>query len=200
VDLDDVLRYLTEELGYEKYAALCEMRERIWDGQLRMMRQRHVDGKPYSPTDGTSYDPEPVKPSFVRSNLILDFDHRHERVEVISPLGFEWWDFRYRIAEGCDVRTIWPPRSPAQQNKPGAPLEHDWDDYEQKFLQLWQEKGDFDLPQNQVEGWNSQAAAARTLLDYIQTRVEDGKVPHSKTVEGYISGWANKLRTAVERN
>src|SRR5262249_2070311 len=64
-----------------------------------------------------------------------------------------WWDFRYRIAEGCDVRALWP-RPPAQQDKLGAPPEHDWDDYEQKFQQLWREKGDFLFPQNQVEGWN----------------------------------------------
>jgi hypothetical protein len=199
VNLDDVLRYFTEELGFEKYAALCEMRERIWDGQLRLTRQRHVDGKPYSPTDGKPYNPEPVDPIFFRSKLILDFDPRHDRVEVTSQLGFEWCDFRYRIAEDCDARALWP-RSPAQQNKLGAPLEHDWDDYKQKFQQLWQEKGDFELPQNQVDGWNSQAAAARTLLDYIQTRPKDGEDPHSKTVEGYIAGWAKKLRTAVERN
>jgi len=52
-DLDGTLRYLTEELGSEKYAALYEMQERIWDGQLRLTRQRHVLGKPYSPTDGS---------------------------------------------------------------------------------------------------------------------------------------------------
>jgi hypothetical protein len=122
-DLDDVLRYLTEELGYEKYAALCEMRERIWDGQLRLTRQRHVDGKPYSPTDGTPYNPEPVNPSFFRSNLILDFDHRHDRAEVISQLGFEWWDFRYRIAEGCDARAICWSRPPESQAAPERQLE-----------------------------------------------------------------------------
>ena len=127
-------------------------------------------------------------------------------MEVVERVVGLPWDFRYRIAEGCDVRTIWPLRSPAQQNKLGAPLEHDWDDYKQKFMQLWQEKGDFLLPQNQVESWNSQAAPARTLLDYIQTRPKDqvrpkdGEDPHPKTVEGYIAGWAETLRTAVEHN
>jgi hypothetical protein len=187
-DLDGVLRYLVEELDYEKYAALWEMEARIWDEHLRLTRQRHIDGKPYLPWDhptihGTTKpcNQEPVKPAFFRSNLTLEFDP-HDRVQVISRrAGFEWVDFRYRIAEGCDVRTIWPPRS----HKLGAPLEHDWDDYKQKFLQLWQEKGDFKLPQNQVPGWNSQAAAAETLLDYIQTRPKYGKEPHPKTVEGY---------------
>ena len=83
-DLDDLLSYLTKELGYEKYAALCEMQERIWDGKLRLTRQRHVLGKPYSPTDGKPYNPEPVDPIFFRSKLILDFDHRHDRVEVVE--------------------------------------------------------------------------------------------------------------------
>jgi hypothetical protein len=79
------------------------------------------------------------------------------------------------------------------QNKLGAPLEHDWDDFKQKFLQLWQKKGDFRLPQNQVTGWNSQTAAAKTLLDYIQTRCEEGREPHQKTVEGYIADWVKEL-------
>jgi hypothetical protein len=112
-DLDDAHHYLVEELGYEKYPALWEMEACIWDGQLRLTRQRHVDGKPYSPTDGKLYNPEPVNPSFFRSNLKLEFD-RHDRVTVM----FEWWDFRYRIAEGCDVRTIWPRRLPASQTAP----------------------------------------------------------------------------------
>jgi hypothetical protein len=199
-DLDGALRYLVEELGYEKYPALWEIEARIWDGQLRLTRQRHVDGKPYSPSHGTLYNQEPVKPAFFRSKLALQFDS-HDRVQVVSQrMGFEWWEFRYGIAEGCDVRAIWPLRSPAQQNKLGAPLEHDWDDYKQKFLQLWQEKGDFQLPQNQVAGWNSQAAAAKTLLNYIQARCKDGEEPHEKTVEGYISGWAKNLRAPAEHN
>jgi hypothetical protein len=114
VDLDDVLRYLTEELGYEKYAALCEMQERIWDGQLRLTRQRHVLGKPYNPTDGKPYNREPVDPAFFRNKLILDFDHRHNRVEVVERVVGLPWDFRYRIAEQCDARAIcWRRRPPA---------------------------------------------------------------------------------------
>lgn len=121
-------------------------------------------------------------------------------MEVLERVAGLPWDLRYRIAEECDVRAIWPVCSRAQQSKLGAPLEHDWDDYEQKFMQLWQEKGDFELPQNQVAGWNSQAAAARMLLNYIQTRVEEGKEPHQKTVESYISGWADELRAPAEHN
>jgi hypothetical protein len=118
-DLNDLLRYLTEELGYEKYPALWEMQERFWDGQLLLTRQRHVEGKPYSPTDGKPYNREPVNPSFARSKLTLEFDS-HDRVQVISrAAGFEWWDFRYLIAEGCDARTIcWRRCPPASQPVP----------------------------------------------------------------------------------
>jgi hypothetical protein len=108
-DLDDALRYLVEELGYEEYPALWEMEARIWDGKLRLMRQKLVDDLPYSPSHyGMPYNVEPVDPSFFCSKLTLRFD-RHDRVEVIPRVaGFEWWDFRYRIADGCDVRAIWP--------------------------------------------------------------------------------------------
>jgi hypothetical protein len=51
-DLDGTLRYLTEELGSNTPRSM-RCRKRIWDGQLRLTRQRHVLGKPYSPTDGS---------------------------------------------------------------------------------------------------------------------------------------------------
>ena len=187
--LDDYVDLIAKS-GERSPAVLWELWDRLVHGRLILFRQRLVDGKPYNPADGKPYDREAVKPSYVRSNYTFDFDD-NDRVKVISR---EWFTYRYTVAE--------PPQAPAgvSQNKLGAPLEHDWDDYEQKFQQLWREKGDFELPQNQVEDWNSQAAAARTLLKYIQAHVEDGKEPHPKTVEGYISGWADRLRTAVERN
>ena len=188
--LDNYVAHLIATSGCERYPALWEMWERIATKRLLFIRQRLVDGKPYNPADGKPYNPEVVNHSNFRSNYTFDFDDR-DRVKVNSR---DWFDYRYTVAE---------PRQPptdVSQNKLGAPPEHDWDDYKQKFQQLWQEKGDFELPKDQVEGWNSQAAAARTLLDYIQTRVEAGKVPHEKTVENYISRWADKLRMAVERN
>ena len=195
--LDNYLAHLIATLGYERYPALWEMWGRIATKRLLFIRQRLIDGKPYFPWDHQTVhgtikpcNREVTDPDYFRSNYSFDFDDR-DRVKVNSR---EWWfNYRYTVAEPPQLGGV-------SQNKLGAPLEYDWDDYEQKFLQLWQEKGDFELPQNQVKGWNSQAAAARTLLDYIQTRPKDGEDPHQKTVEGYISGWANKLRTAVERN
>lgn len=116
--LDDLLRYLTEELGYEKYAALCEMRERLSTGELPLTRQRHVNGKPYSPTDGKPYNRGVVEPPFFRSNYTLDLDHLRDQVRVVSRIGFDWWDFRYRISEQ-KARALWP--APAQASTPAEP-------------------------------------------------------------------------------
>lgn len=80
-----------------------------------------------------------------------------------------------------------------QKNTAGAPKEHEWEDYRQKFQQLWQQNGDFRSEQNQVQGWNSQAAAARMLLDYIQPRCEENKEPHEKTVAEYIARWVKEI-------
>jgi hypothetical protein len=177
--LDDLLRYLTEDLGYEKYAALCEMQERIWDGQLRLTRQRHVDGKPYSPTDGKPYNPEPVDPSFFRSKLILDFDHRHDRVEVVERVVGLPWDLRYRIAEGCDVRAIcWSRRPPASQlpeDKTGDLVEAEADDG----------LSTVESPQeSKVEGWQ-----VRRLRKALKEKYPpDGHPPLDMTLTAILKG------------
>jgi hypothetical protein len=75
----------------------------------------------------------------------------------------------------------------------GRPIEHDWEDYRLRFQQLWEQYDDFRLQQNQVAGWNSQAAAARKLLDYIETRCDEGKEPHPKTVEDKIADWVKEI-------
>jgi hypothetical protein len=92
-----------------------------------------------------------------------------------------------------DIDRLIKTLSAPQKSKAGAPVEHDWDDYRQKFQQLWQQNGDFRSQQDQVKGWNSQAAAARKLLDYIQTRCDDGNEPHPKTVEDKIAGWVKEI-------
>jgi hypothetical protein len=204
-DLDDLLRYLTEELVYEKYAALCELQERIWDGQLRLTRQRHVDGKPYSPTDGKPYNPEPVDPSFFRSKLILDFDHRHDRVEVIERIVGLSWDFRYRIAEGCDVRAIcWSRRPPASQpapaqqleDKTGDPVEAEADDG----------LSTVESPQEtKVDGWQVRRVK-EVLREFIFS--PDGRPPTDTTVKAVQTdvneifdawGWKLASRDTVAR-
>ena len=111
--LDDYVADLIATLGYERYPALWEMWERIATKRLLFIRQRLVDGKPYSPWDhptihGTPkpYFPEVVDANDFRSNYKFEFDD-HDRVKVFSH---EWSDYRYTVAE--------PPRPPASQTAP----------------------------------------------------------------------------------
>ncbi|MFZ2081289.1 MAG: hypothetical protein WAV38_32505 [Xanthobacteraceae bacterium] len=100
-DLDDLLRYLTVELGYEKYDALWEMEQKYLDGQLQLEKQECVrDGEPYG-------DAVAIDANF--GHIELD---RRGRVRVV-PLIPLWREVRYGIAEGCDARAIWPPHPPA---------------------------------------------------------------------------------------
>jgi hypothetical protein len=75
-----------------------------------------------------------------------------------------------------------------QRGHAGVPAKHDWDALEQKFWELWEKKGDFRKPENQMLGWNSRASAARTLLGYIKK----GRPPDPKTIEDYIGRWLRK--------
>ena len=111
--LDDYVADLIATLGYERYPALWEMWERIATKRLLFIRQRLVDGKPYSPWDhptihGTPkpYFPEVVDANDFRSNYKFEFDD-HDRVKVFSH---EWSNYRYTVAE--------PPRPPASQTAP----------------------------------------------------------------------------------
>jgi hypothetical protein len=100
--LDDYVADLIATLGCERYPALWEMWERIATKRLLFIRQRLVDGKPYSPWDhptvhGTPkpYFPEVVDVDDFRSNYKFEFDD-HDRVKVFSP---EWSVYRYTVAE-----------------------------------------------------------------------------------------------------
>jgi hypothetical protein len=73
---------------------------------------------------------------------------------------------------------------PAPKGKAGRREAHDWDALKERFFALMRERGDFRQP-DQMEDWNSQAAAARTLLDSIPS----DKKPDQKTVEHYIRRW-----------
>jgi hypothetical protein len=105
-DLDDLLRYLTEELGYEKYDALWEMEQKYLDGQLRLEKQDLIrDDEPYG---------DWIAINALYGHIELN---RRGRVRVV-PLTPLWREASYRIAEGCDARAIWPRRPPASQAAP----------------------------------------------------------------------------------
>jgi hypothetical protein len=107
-DLDDLLRYLTEELGNEKYAALWEMEQKYLDGQLQLTKREYrIDGTPYG--DAVTIDA-------LYGHIELD---RRGRVQIV-PLIPLWREVRYGIAEGCDARAIWPHPPKADPVKTGV--------------------------------------------------------------------------------
>jgi hypothetical protein len=102
-DPDDLLRYLTEELGFQKGVAIYAMNQHYHDGQLRLEKQDLIrDGEPYG-----GWIPIDAK----YGHLELDGRGRMRVVPRTRP----WREASYRIAEQCDARAIWPLRSPASE-------------------------------------------------------------------------------------
>jgi hypothetical protein len=102
-DLGDLLRYLTVELGYSKGVAVFMMNERYSAGDLPLEKQDCIrDGEPYGGWIA-------IDAKF--GNLKLD---RKGHVQVDPQIKL-WREARYRIAKGCDVRALWPPRPLAGQ-------------------------------------------------------------------------------------
>ena len=71
------------------------------------------------------------------------------------------------------VETLQSPRTSHAGRKPT----HDWAALQEKFWELWNEKGDFREP-DQMLDWNSQAVAAKTLLEFLKGgAAPDQKIP-----------------------
>ena len=114
-NLDDLLRYLTEDLGYEKYPALWKMEECLWAGQFSpVKRQLYLDGKPKD--DAVVLD----RVYFVDKRLDLN---SRDWVRIVPPIGFEWGDYRYTVAEQVVRRVLphHPQTAPDQQEAAGCP-------------------------------------------------------------------------------
>jgi hypothetical protein len=110
--LDDVVRYFTEQLGYEKDDPA--LRWKIWEQFLagRLKLERHW--KKYLRPEGGEYvwASEVVRPSHYRSHSALDsldFD-QHGHLSFVGDPRY------YTLVEPCDFRAIWPP--PAAEAAP----------------------------------------------------------------------------------
>jgi hypothetical protein len=102
-ELDDLVDYLTENLRCTKVVAVCVMNEAYSAGDLWLEKQDLIgDGEPYGDWIAV-HDFGHLKP---------DSDGH---VQVVTKL---WRKARYRIAEQCDARAIWPAGPPASQAAP----------------------------------------------------------------------------------
>jgi hypothetical protein len=135
--LDDVVRYFTEELGYEKDNPA--LRWKIWEQFLagRMQLKRHW--KEYLCPEGGRHvwASKIVDPSHYcgRPALdALDFDrHGHLRFDPA------WGNDRYTIVEPCDFRAIWPPPVAAPVQQPGVGRASEEPTNENKYAKDWVE-------------------------------------------------------------
>ena len=92
-DLDDLLRYLTEDSAYTKGVAGYVANQRYKDGHLRLTKVEYVGVKPQGEV--------PIDPEFGH----IEVHRGRMRFVPREPL---WRKAIYRIAEGCDARAIWP--------------------------------------------------------------------------------------------
>jgi hypothetical protein len=106
-DLNDLLRYLTEDLGYTKGVAVYMANQRYKDGDLRLTKVEYVGIKPQGEI--------PIAAEFGH----IEVHRGRMRFVPREPL---WRKAIYRIAEGCDVRAIWPALSAPIASTPMAAL------------------------------------------------------------------------------
>jgi hypothetical protein len=142
-------------------------------------------------------DREPI--SIGQAEAVIDGLHKAHFAGNSTGIRWHWFhdtDFRTNkpnrgntFLSDADL-IYWLDRNrpvPAVQGRAGAPTKHDWPAYEQRFWELWEDKGDFRKPEDRTVGWNSKASAARALVEII-AKGSDGP-PDQKTVEDYIGRW-----------
>ena len=62
-------------------------------------------------------------------------------------------------------------------SRSGRPREHDWDEGKLFGEKLLKTQGDPTRPENQIEGWRSQADLARAIMAHMAKHSTDGKEP-----------------------
>lgn len=80
-----------------------------------------------------------------------------------------------------------------KNNKGGRPREWEWPDYKQLFWEQMETRGDFREP-GQISGWDTKAAAAKTMHKLIERR--DGKAPDPDQIEKHITAWLKEGKPA----
>jgi hypothetical protein len=135
-----------------------------------------------------SFDREPITP-LEWADLTMD-DNLAGEMTVRHRDGFveAWSDVRVK---GDDVISAFP--MPAAQpedvriaapRKGRAPI-YDWDDAMEFAKKELGERGDFNQPENAVDGWRSQADLMRLVIGYV-AKLNDGNEPPESTVKFHL--------------
>jgi hypothetical protein len=78
------------------------------------------------------------------------------------------------------------------RNGPGAVDLYDWDEIEQVVANLWQVRGDFDLPDNRGDDWKSQNSVIEHVKNYLQKH--NRKIPGDTQIKKRVGEIIGKLR------
>jgi hypothetical protein len=80
----------------------------------------------------------------------------------------------------------------APDRGPGAVDLYDWDEIEQVVANLWQELGDFDLPDNRRDDWKSRTSVIEHVKNYLQKH--NRKIPGDTQLKKRVGKIIGKLR------
>jgi hypothetical protein len=81
----------------------------------------------------------------------------------------------------------------------GKPLQFDWDAVHIPAKAEFDERGDFELPQNQTDGWRSQADFERIIQAMLAKDSKDEyRAPALNTVRTHLTKWLRKWRTTSQ--
>ena len=78
----------------------------------------------------------------------------------------------------------------------GPPKRYDWEDAMLFCVEELNTRGDFDVPANQCEGWQSQNDLIRKLQEYMASPRGGGREPSDSVAKAYVARWVDEWRLA----
>jgi hypothetical protein len=102
------------------------------------------------------------------------------------------------VQQGDKVAVTQFPNDPPKSRR-GAPRKYSWENDARPFvIGELDANGDFDDPENRIDGWRSQEDLIDRLLKYMGSREE--KEPGRSTAQGYVAKWVAEWRQNKANN
>ena len=95
-----------------------------------------------------------------------------------------------------DVKELWPKspeNAPTVPARKGRPPMYDWEDAMNFAKGEFENRGDYNDPQNAVDGWRSQADWARLVSRYMEKH-NGGKEPPESEVKRHLKDLLDSIR------
>ena len=104
--------------------------------------------------------------------------------------------YREVLFPRLDVKELWPKsveNAPIVPARKGRKPMYDWEDTMNFAKGEFEKRGDYNDPQNAVDGWRSQADLARLVLDYVKKH-NGGKEPSISLVKSHLKDFLDSIR------